>query len=146
VNFVDLKGNIAIMGNGAGLVMSLLDAVKMAGGRPACFLDTGGGLSAERIENAIDLLLMKADSDPDVKAIFFALWFMISPAEEAIKGFLNFIAKRKPQIPMIGVIQGVGANHAVRVLEGAGVKCYPTIKEGIEAIVRLGDFDGHLSQ
>jgi len=57
VNFVDLKGNIAIMGNGAGLVMSLLDAVKIAGGQPACFLDTGGGLSAERIQNALDLLL-----------------------------------------------------------------------------------------
>ena len=137
LNYVDLKGNIAIMGNGAGLVMSLLDAVKMMGGQPACFLDTGGGLSVERVENALDLLLMKANSDPDVKVIFFAFWFMISPAEEVVEGFLNVIAKRKPQIPIIGVIQGVGADRAVEILEKAGVKCYPTIEEGIKAALRI---------
>ncbi|MEM3640441.1 MAG: ATP-grasp domain-containing protein, partial [Candidatus Bathyarchaeia archaeon] len=136
VNFVDLKGNVAVMGNGAGLVMTLLDAVKMAGGQPACFLDTGGGLSAERIENALDLLLMKAGSDQDVKAIFFAFWFMISPAEEVTEGFLNIMNKNNPQIPIIGVIQGIGASRAVETLEKAGIKCYPTIKEGVEAAVR----------
>jgi succinyl-CoA synthetase beta subunit len=104
----------------------------MVGGHPACFLDTGGGLSVERVENALDLLLMKANSDPDVKAIFFTFWFMISPAEEVTKGFLNVIAKSKPQIPIIGVIQGVGADRAVEILENAGIKCYPTIKEGIK--------------
>jgi succinyl-CoA synthetase beta subunit len=135
VNFVDLKGSVAIMGNGAGLVMTLLDFVKMVGGQPACFLDTGGGLSIERVENAFDLLLMKADADPDVKAIFFAFWFMISPAEVATKGFLNVIAKKSPRIPIIGVIQGVAADRAAEILEKAGVKCYPTIEEGIKAAV-----------
>jgi len=137
VNFVNLKGNIAIMGNGAGLVMALLDAVKIAGGQPACFLDTGGGLSVDRVERSLDLLLMKADSDPDVKAIFFAFWFMISPAEEVTKGFLNVLAKRKPKIPMVGVIQGVGAERAVEILNNAGIKCYPTIREGINAVLEL---------
>jgi succinyl-CoA synthetase beta subunit len=137
VNFVDLKGNIAVMGNGAGLVMSLLDAVKMAGGQPACFLDTGGGLSVERVENALDLLLMKANLDTGVKAIFFAFWFMISPAEEVTKGFINVIANRKPQIPIIGVIQGVGADRAVEILEKAGITCFPTIKEGVKAAVKV---------
>ncbi len=137
VNFVDLKGNIAIMGNGAGLVMSLLDAIKMAGGQPACFLDTGGGLSEERIQNALDLLLKKADSDPDVKVIFVALWFMISPAEEAAKGLINAITKTKPRVPIIGVIQGIGADQAVKILENAGIRCYPTVKEGIKAAVEI---------
>ncbi|MFQ5917881.1 MAG: ADP-forming succinate--CoA ligase subunit beta [Candidatus Binatia bacterium] len=135
VNFVDLKGNVAIMGNGAGLVMTLLDAVKMVGGQPACFLDTGGGLSIERVKNALDLLLMKADSDPDVKAIFFAFWFMISPAEAVTEGFLNVIAQKKPRIPIIGVIQGVAADRAAKILEKVGIKCYPTIKEGVRAAV-----------
>lgn len=138
VNFIDLKGNVAVMGNGAGLVMSLLDAIKLFGGQPACFLDTGGGLSVERIEDALDLLLTKADSDQDVKAIFFAFWFMISPAEEVTEGFLKIIAKRKPQIPIIGVIQGVGADRAIEVLEKAGIKCYPTIEEGVKAAVEAG--------
>lgn len=138
VNFVDLTGNVAVMGNGAGLVMSLLDAIRLFGGRPACFLDTGGGLSVERIENALDLLLTKADSDQDVRAIFFAFWFMISPAEEVTEGFLKVIAKRKPQIPIIGVIQGVGADRAIEILEKAGVRCYPTIEEGVKATVKVG--------
>ena len=137
VNFVDLKGNIAIMGNGAGLVMALLDAVKMAGGRPACFLDTGGGLSVDRVEKSLDLLLMKADSDPDVKAIFFAFWFMISPAEEVTKGFLNVLARRRPKVPIVGVIQGVGAEQAIKILNNAGIKCYPSIREGVKAVVEL---------
>lgn len=135
VNFVDLKGSVAVMGNGAGLVMALLDAVKMVGGEPACFLDTGGGLSVKRAEGALDLLLMKADSDPDVKAIFFAFWFMITPAQEVIEGFINVIAKRKPQIPIIGVIQGVAADRAAEILEKAGIRCYPTIEEGVRAAV-----------
>jgi len=135
VNFVDLKGSVAIMGNGAGLVMTLLDAVKMVGGQPACFLDTGGGLSIERVENALDLLLMKADSDPDVKAIFFAFWFMISPAEAVTEGFLNVIAKKRPRIPIIGVIQGVAADRAAEILGKGGIKCYPTIEEGVRAAV-----------
>jgi len=145
VNFVDLKGNVAIMGNGAGLVMSLLDAVKLFGGRPACFLDTGGGLSVERIENALDLLLMKADVDRDVKAILFAFWFMISPAEEVTEGFLKVLAKRKPKIPIIGVIQGVGADRAIKILEKAGIKCYLTIEEGVKVAVEGVNPDGHSS-
>ncbi|MGQ9459766.1 MAG: succinate--CoA ligase subunit beta [Candidatus Bathyarchaeaceae archaeon] len=133
VNFVDLKGDIAVMGNGAGLVMALLDAVKIVGGQPACFLDTGGGLSVQRVENALDVLLMKKD----VKAILFAFWFMVSPAEEVTEGFLNIMTKRKPQIPIIGVIQGVGANRAIKILEKIGIKCYPTIEEGVRSAVEL---------
>jgi len=133
VNFVDLKGDIAVMGNGAGLVMALLDAVKIVGGQPACFLDTGGGLSVQRVENALDVLLMKKD----VKAILFAFWFMVSPAEEVTEGFLNIMAKRKPRIPIIGVIQGVGANRAIKILEKTGIKCYPTMEEGVRSAVEL---------
>ncbi|MCS7139656.1 MAG: acetate--CoA ligase family protein [Candidatus Nezhaarchaeota archaeon] len=137
VNYVDLKGNIAVMGNGAGLVMMLLDAIKIYGGQPACFLDAGGGMTAQRVENALDLLLMKAERDRDVKVIFFAFWFMISPAEETTKGFLNAISKRRPQIPIIGVIQGVGAQQAAETLRKAGIKCYPTIEDGIKAAIEI---------
>ncbi len=137
MNFVDLKGNIAVAGSGAGLTMFLLDAIASSGGRPACFLDIGGGMSVERVENAFRLLLMKADSDPDVKVIFFAFWFMISPAEEATEGLLRVLAERKPKIPIIGVIQGVGAEKAVEILERAGIRCYSTIKEGVKAAVEV---------
>lgn len=137
VNFVDLKGNIAVMGNGAGLVMALLDAIKMAGGEPACFLDIGGGMSAKRVEDALDLILMKASNDHSIKVIFFAFWFMISPAEEVVESFTNMLSRKRISIPMIGVVQGIGAEHAIKALESAGIKCYPTIKEGVEAAVKI---------
>ncbi len=78
---------------------------------------------------------MKADSDPDVKAIFFAFWLLLSPAEAVTEGFLNVMAKRKPRIPIIGVIQGVAADRAAEILEKAGIRCYPTIEEGVRAAV-----------
>ena len=73
--------------------------------------------------------------DPNVKAILFAFWFMISPAEEVTEGFLKVIAKREPSIPIIGVIQGVAADRATIILEKAGVKCYPTMEDGVKATV-----------
>ena len=137
VNFIDLQGSIAIMGNGAGLVMALLDSVKRVGGTPACFLDTGGGLSADKVEKALDLLLIKAKKDKTVKAIFFAFWFMISPAEEVKEGFLRIISEKKPQIPIIGVIQGVGAQRASTILNQAGIKCFSSIEEGVKEVVKV---------
>lgn len=137
LNFVNLRGNVAVMGNGAGLTMSLLDSIKMFGGKPACFLDTGGGLTVERAENALKILLKKAMLDEEVKAIFFAFWFMISPAKEVIEGFKRALEEIKPRIPVIGVVQGVGAEEMIGFLKEIGIRCYPSIEEGVRAAVEV---------
>ncbi|MCJ7631684.1 acetate--CoA ligase family protein, partial [Candidatus Bathyarchaeota archaeon] len=132
VNYVDLKGSLALAGNGAGLVMTLIDVVKQAGGEVACFLDTGGGLSANRMENAMKLLLKKVELDLNVKAIFFIFQLMISPPDELAKGILSVLSKEKPRIPIIGVITGRTGyvKSAYELLGGSVIKLYPTMEEG----------------
>lgn len=137
VNYVDLKGSLALMGNGAGLVMTLIDIVKQAGGEVACFLDTGGGLSAERVENAMNLLLKKAELDPNIKAIFFMMRLMVSPPDALAKGLLSALMEEKPRIPIIGVISGRTGyvKHAHELLEDSGIKLYATMEEGIKVAI-----------
>ena len=62
--YVKLDGNIGILGNGAGLVMSTLDVVKLAGGEPANFLDAGGGSKADAITDAVEVILSTRRSPP----------------------------------------------------------------------------------
>lgn len=140
VFFVELEedaGNIAVVGNGAGLVMSLLDSVAAVGGCPACFLDTGGGLSTERIKASMELLLMKAKRDPSVKVVFFAFTLMISPAEVVANGIIDVLTEKKPKIPFVGTIHGIKEEYAIGLLKKAGVLIYPSIEEAVTAAVEM---------
>jgi succinyl-CoA synthetase beta subunit len=140
VFFVELEedaGNIAVVGNGAGLVMSLLDSVAAVGGRPACFLDTGGGLSTERTKASMELLLMKAEQDPSVKVVFFAFTLMISPAEVVANGIINVLTEKKPKIPFVGTIHGIKEEYAIGLLKKIGVLIYPSIEEAVTAAVEM---------
>ena len=85
VTYVKLDGEIGILGNGAGLVMSTLDVVAQAGGRPANFLDVGGGAKAEEIVPALEVLL----SDEKVKAVLFNIFGGITRCDEVANGILQ---------------------------------------------------------
>ena len=78
LTYVKLDGDIGILGNGAGLVMSTLDVVAEAGGAPANFLDAGGGSKAEAITSAVEVIL----SDPKVKAVLFNIFGGITRCDE----------------------------------------------------------------
>jgi len=106
VNYVDMEGNIAVMANGAGLTMSLLDTIKADGGSPACFLDTGGGLSEERMRNAVSLLLKKARVDQRIKVILVMVRMMISPPDAVTQGILGAIEEVKIRTPVVVVMRG----------------------------------------
>src|SRR5262249_16745585 len=82
VNYVKLDGDIGILGNGAGLVMSTLDVVALAGGRPANFLDVGGGGDAEGGVGALEIIT----GDPQGKAILFNAFGGITPRDEVARG------------------------------------------------------------
>ena len=82
VNYVKLDGDVGILGNGAGLVMSTLDVVALAGGQPANFLDVGGGAKAEEIVTAMEVLL----SDTKVKAVLFNVFGGITRCDEVARG------------------------------------------------------------
>jgi succinyl-CoA synthetase beta subunit len=85
LTYVKLDGDIGILGNGAGLVMSTLDVVGQAGGKPANFLDAGGGSKAEAITQAVEVIL----SDPKVKAVLFNIFGGITRCDEVARGLIE---------------------------------------------------------
>jgi succinyl-CoA synthetase beta subunit len=139
LNYVDLHGSLALVGNGAGLVMMLIDVVKQEGGDVACFLDTGGGLSTERMKNAMNLLFKKCEQDSHVKAIFFMFRLMISPPDAMAQGILSVLSRKDPKLPLIGVISGRTkyVKRAHTLLQGSAIELYPTMEQGIKAAITL---------
>jgi len=139
VSYVGLEGNIAVMANGAGLTMSLLDMIKDEGGRPACFLDTGGGLSKERMKNGVGLLLRKAKSDPGIKVILVMVRMMVSPPDAVAEGLIEAIKEEKTIIPIIVIARGRKPyqKRAQELLKDSEVNLYSNIGEGIREAIRI---------
>ena len=136
VSYVDLEGEVAIMGNGAGLVLSLLDLVRHYGARPANFLDTGGGASRTKAKDALGLVMKKAEQDPRVRSILLAFSLSISLPEDAAGGVLDAVAARKPKVPIFAVVHGTRAGVGEEMLRSAGIEVFPSIQEAPRAAAR----------
>jgi succinyl-CoA synthetase beta subunit len=102
LTYVKLDGDIGILGNGAGLVMSTLDVVAQAGGSPANFLDAGGGSKAEAITSAVEVIL----SDPKVKAVLFNIFGGITRCDEVARGLIEAFDQIKPTVPFVVRLDG----------------------------------------
>jgi succinyl-CoA synthetase beta subunit len=102
LTFVKLDGNIGILGNGAGLVMSTLDVVAQAGGSPANFLDAGGGSKAEAITSAVEVIL----SNPNVKAVLFNIFGGITRCDEVARGLIEAFNQINPTVPFVVRLDG----------------------------------------
>jgi succinyl-CoA synthetase beta subunit len=102
LTYVKLDGDIGILGNGAGLVMSTLDVVAGAGGAPANFLDAGGGSKAEAITSAVEVIL----SDPKVKAVLFNIFGGITRCDEVARGLIEAFNQIKPTVPFVVRLDG----------------------------------------
>jgi succinyl-CoA synthetase beta subunit len=102
LTYVKLDGDIGILGNGAGLVMSTLDVVALAGGAPANFLDAGGGSKAEAITSAVEVIL----SDPKVKAVLFNIFGGITRCDEVARGLIEAFAQINPTVPFVVRLDG----------------------------------------
>ncbi len=113
--YVKLDGNIGILGNGAGLVMSTLDVVAQAGGAPANFLDAGGGSKADAITSAVEVIL----SDPKVKAVLFNIFGGITRCDEVAKGLIEAFAQISPQVPFVVRLDGTNDVEGRRLLAQA---------------------------
>lgn len=139
VNYVDMEGNIAVMANGAGLTMSLLDTIKAGGGSPACFLDTGGGLSEERMRNAVSLLLKKARADQRIKVILVMVRMMISPPDAVTQGILGAIEEVKVRTPVVVVMRGRTPyeKRARELLRNSAVSLCTSVEEGIRKAIEI---------
>jgi succinyl-CoA synthetase beta subunit len=102
LTYVKLDGDIGILGNGAGLVMSTLDVVAQAGGAPANFLDAGGGSKAEAITSAVEVIL----SDPKVNAVLFNIFGGITRCDEVARGLIEAFAQINPTVPFVVRLDG----------------------------------------
>jgi succinyl-CoA synthetase beta subunit len=117
VTYVKLEGDIGVLGNGAGLVMSTLDVVADAGGRPANFLDVGGGAKAEEIVDALEVIT----SDQGVRAIFFNIFGGITRGDEVARGILTAVETMGIRLPIVVRLDGTNADEGRRLLTEAAL-------------------------
>jgi succinyl-CoA synthetase beta subunit len=136
VQYVKLDGDIGILGNGAGLVMSTLDVVAQAGGSPANFLDAGGGSDAEKIKQAVQLIL----ANDAVKAVLFNIFGGITRGDEVARGLIAAFEEIKPSVPFVVRLDGTNDVEGRRLLDEARLpNVYParTMDEAAEKVVAL---------
>jgi succinyl-CoA synthetase beta subunit len=117
LTYVSLDGNIGILGNGAGLCMSTLDVVAQAGGRPANFLDAGGGSKAEAIIDALEVIT----SNPEVTAILFNIFGGITRCDEVARGIIEATNKIGLELPLVVRLDGTNSEEGLALLAEAGL-------------------------
>jgi succinyl-CoA synthetase beta subunit len=134
LTYVKLDGDIGILGNGAGLVMSTLDVVAQAGGRPANFLDAGGGSKADAIVAAVEVIL----SDAKVRAVLFNIFGGITRCDEVAKGLIEAFQQVHPEVPFVVRLDGTNDEEGRRLLSEAqlpGLEVCATMLEAAERVV-----------
>ena len=143
LNYVKLQGEVGIIGNGAGLVMSTLDVVAYAGEefggvKPANFLDIGGGASAQVMANGLDIVL----NDPDVKAVFVNVFGGITACDAVANGIIQAVAMLEQQgkpvtKPLVCRIDGNNAVEGRRILDESGLKIVERVETMDQAARRV---------
>ncbi|MGI8632197.1 MAG: ADP-forming succinate--CoA ligase subunit beta [Solirubrobacterales bacterium] len=133
LQYVKLDGEIGILGNGAGLVMSTLDVVDGAGGSPANFLDVGGGAQAEVIVDSLELLI----SDSDVKAILFNIFGGITRCDEVANGIIEAYDKVDLDVPVVVRLDGTNDKEGRKLLDEADLPDLHVEKTMLEAADRV---------
>ena len=115
VTYVKLDGSVGILGNGAGLSMSTVDVVVVAGGKPANFCDLGGGGSAQGVVDALSVITR----DPQVKSIFFNIFGGITRGDEVARGILEALGQLGLSIPIVVRLDGTNAEEGLAILAEA---------------------------
>jgi succinyl-CoA synthetase beta subunit len=135
-DYVRLSGNVGIIGNGAGLVMTTLDLVDHYGGSPANFLDVGGGAKAQRIANALDMVF----SDENVDSVVFNIFGGITRGDEVAKG-INQALEQFDEIPKPVVVRLAGTNAAegMEILNEDLVTVEQTLESAVQRAVEYAD-------
>ncbi len=117
LNYIALDGNIGCIVNGAGLAMASLDAITLHGGRPANFLDVGGGASPEKVTNACRIVL----EDPNVRCILVNIFAGINRCDWIAKGLIQACDSLKIQVPLIVRLAGTNVEEGRKILAESGL-------------------------
>jgi succinyl-CoA synthetase beta subunit len=121
LNYVALDGDIGCMVNGAGLAMATMDLIKLHGGRPANFLDVGGGTTAERVAEAFKLIL----SDPKVKAVLVNIFGGIVRCDLIAEGIVRAVEQMSVRVPVVVRLEGTNVEAGRARLAASGLRIIP---------------------
>jgi succinyl-CoA synthetase beta subunit len=134
VTYVKLDGSVGILGNGAGLAMSTVDVVVVAGGRPANFCDLGGGGDAQGVVDALEVIAR----DRDVRSIFFNIFGGITRCDEVARGILAALEQMSIDLPMVARLDGTNAEEGRSLLTGTpNLHVEPTMLDAARRAVEL---------
>jgi succinyl-CoA synthetase beta subunit len=136
VTYVKLDGSVGILGNGAGLSMSTVDVVVVAGGKPANFCDLGGGGDAQGVVDALEVIT----SDEQVRSIFFNIFGGITRCDEVARGILTAVEQMKIELPIVVRLDGTNAEEGRKILADAAppnLYVEPTMLEAAQRAVEL---------
>jgi succinyl-CoA synthetase beta subunit len=133
LTYVKLDGDIGILGNGAGLVMSTLDVVAQQGGKPANFLDAGGGSKADAITSAVEVIL----SDPKVKAVLFNIFGGITRCDEVARGLIEAFNQIEVKVPFVVRLDGTNDVEGRQILADANLPNVHVAQTMLEAAAKV---------
>jgi succinyl-CoA synthetase beta subunit len=135
LNYIRLDGNVGCMVNGAGLAMATMDIIQYAGGRPANFLDVGGGASEEQVRRGFEIIL----SDPHVQAVLINIVGGIMRCDIVAKGVVAAVGSLGIKVPVVVRLEGTNVELGRKVLEESGLNftVAHTMKDAAEKVVAL---------
>jgi succinyl-CoA synthetase beta subunit len=133
LNYIKLDGNVGCMVNGAGLAMATMDIIQYAGGRPANFLDVGGGANAEQVTHAFEILL----SDKNVRAVLINIFGGILRVDTLATGVVEAAKKTKIALPVVLRLEGTNVEQGREILKNSGLNFIvaQTMKDAAEKVV-----------
>jgi succinyl-CoA synthetase beta subunit len=135
LQYVKLDGNVGVIGNGAGLVMSTLDVVQQAGASAANFLDVGGGASAESMATSLEVIL----SDPAVRSVLVNIFGGITRGDVVAEGMLEALKRVEPRVTIVVRLDGTNAEEGRRILEEAAHPALVSAPTMLEAAARAAE-------
>lgn len=131
--YVKLEGDIGVVGNGAGLVMATLDLLNLFGGKPANFLDLGGGAKIEAIIAALQIVF----ADPDTKTIIVNVLGGITHCDDVARGIIEATNEAKVKKPLIVRLVGTNQQEGQRILTEAGIGVFGSMEEAARQAVEI---------
>jgi len=129
IEYVELDGNVGVIGNGAGLVMSTLDTLKMNGIEPGNFLDVGGGAHSEKMSSALELVMEK-----NPNKILINIFGGITRCDEIARGIVEYKTNNSLNVPMFVRLTGSKSEEAKKILEENNIKYFEGLQEAIDSM------------
>lgn len=133
LEYVELKGTIGVIGNGAGLTMASIDVLEFYGGSPAHFLDIGGGADLEKVKHALEVCVM----NKGIKALFINIFGGITHCDEVARGIIGFQQSQALKIPMAIRLIGTNENEGRQILEKDGIHVMDSMEQAAQQAIKL---------